>query len=70
MSDQFVKNPPMLKPLKGPPLVDVKLFASVSGIKLDQLAGFIRYSKDQKLGPMTIEQWKKALSDFQQKGVK
>lgn len=64
------KQPPMLAPLKGPPMIDAKLFGIISGHKWDQMAGFIAYARDSKLGPMAIENWRKELIEFNNKGVK
>lgn len=49
------------------PVVTLKIFSTVSGVKWDQLAGFKRYAESQKLGPLTINNWKKELDKFKQR---
>ena len=49
------------------PSVPLKVFCSLSGLKPDQIAGFQRYAITNKLGPMTITQWRETLVGFQNK---
>jgi hypothetical protein len=51
------------------PLVPLRVFASVVGVRWDQMAGFVAYAKKQKLGPLTIEDWRVALTQFNAKPV-
>ena len=50
--------------LTAKPLVSVQVFSQVCGVKPDQLAGFNYYVKRKKLGPFTIEDWKKQFQTF------
>lgn len=38
--------------------VGLRVFATVSGLKLDQLAGFVYYAQKNNLGPMSMSDWK------------
>ena len=46
------------------PVVTLKIFSTVCGIKWDQLAGFKNYALREKLGPLSITDWKKELAAF------
>jgi len=46
------------------PRVDLRVWAISSGIKPDQLAGFVRYAIKNNLGRMTIPEWREALEAF------
>lgn len=48
----------------GKPLVKFRVFEAASGIKPDQLAGFKSYVNVQKLGPMTMNDWRKSYDEF------
>jgi len=56
------------KPMEPPkPVVPLKVFLQVFGMKWDQMAGFKYYATKQKLEPLTIEEWRKAFADFMNK---
>lgn len=71
--DLTVEKKPDAKPKKKNevdmvyPSVPLKVFCSLSGLKPDQIAGFQRYAITNKLGPMTITQWRETLVGFQNK---
>lgn len=46
------------------PRVGIDVFMRVSGQKPDQMAGFGRWAKNQKLGTRTIPEWKAALTEY------
>lgn len=64
------KDKPKAKLYLGPPKLQLRIFCTLSGIKPDQMAGFARHAKHQKLGPLTIEEWKKSLVEFQNKPMR
>jgi hypothetical protein len=49
------------------PVVQLKVFCSISGKKPDQIAGFVVYAKMKELKPMTIPEWQEELTAFQNK---
>ena len=46
------------------------IFCQLSGKKPDQMAGFRRYALTNKIGPLTIPEWKKQLEAFQKKPMR
>lgn len=58
------KKPSKSVPVEKKPLVRLEVFLKVAGPKWDQLAGFKLYAKKNKLGPMTIPEWRLALQQF------
>ncbi len=46
------------------PIVDLRVFKAVSGIKPDQIVGFESFAKREKLKPRTIPEWHDALAVF------
>lgn len=46
------------------PTVNINVFAQVSGIKSDQLAGFYYYAKRNDIRSLTVPEWKKAYKKF------
>lgn len=57
-------------PVPQQPLIELRVFAAMSGIRWDQAAGFLAYAKQTKLGPMTMEQWQAELVKFHNRPVK
>ena len=58
---------PELKPAKSEsdlPLINLTVYCNLSGLKFDQIAGFRRYAINQKLGPMTVPQWREEYNGF------
>lgn len=51
-------------PLRVLPTVNINVFAAVSGIKPDQLAGFYYYAKRNKLRQMTVPEWHEAYKAY------
>lgn len=51
------------------PKVPLEVFATAGGARWDQLAGFVSHAKRNKLGPMSIKDWRAALVEFQNKPV-
>ncbi len=67
VSPQVIAAP--ASPAKVLPLVPLEVFATVGDSRWDQLAGFVRHVQMKKLGPLTIPQWREALTAFQNKPV-
>lgn len=60
-------------PVPAPPqnLVPLRVFARVSGVKWDQMAGFLAHAKSRKLGPsLPIVEWRLEYQNFLRKPVK
>jgi hypothetical protein len=51
-------------------LITLRVYATLSGRKLDQMAGFINYANRNKLGPMTVQSWNSIYTAFQGTPVK
>ena len=51
-------------PKEAKPLVALSVFSAIFGPKWDQLAGFKYYAKKNKLGPLTVLEWRQAFADF------
>ncbi len=47
-----------------PQAVSLLVFRAVSGVKWDQLAGFLRYAKTKGMGPRAIPEWHDAYKAF------
>jgi hypothetical protein len=47
--------------------VALRVFATIAGPKWDQMAGFVSYARRQKLGPLTMEDWRAEFKKFQGK---
>jgi len=60
----FPKKSSKPVPMPEKPLVRLEVFLKVAGPKWDQLAGFKLHAKKNKLGPMTIPEWRLALQQF------
>ena len=58
------------EPVSNLPLVPLEIFCRLSGKKLDQMAGFRRFALTQKMKPMTIPQWRKALVAFENRPMR
>ena len=55
-------EPTPILPVKPPaPKIHLRVFHKIAGPKWDQLAGFMQYAKANKLGPMTVVEWREAL---------
>lgn len=58
------------QPAKKLPFVKLRVFLASSGLKPDQSAGFEAHARINKLGPMSMPQWKEALDKFFSRPVK
>ena len=52
------------------PKIALRVFEKLAGPKWDQLAGFKLYAKKNRLGPMTVPEWREALQAFRDKPTK
>lgn len=52
------------------PKIRIQIFEKIAGPKWDQLAGFKQHAKTNKLGPMTVPEWRTALQAFRGKPTK
>lgn len=52
------------------PTINIKVFAQISGIKPDQLAGFVYYAKKQNIRNLTRPEWDTAYKEFMSLPVK
>lgn len=68
--DKPVEPTPESPPEPTLPKIQLRVFQKIAGPKPDQLAGFIHYAKANKLGPMTVPEWKAALQAFKTKPTK
>jgi len=48
----------------GRPKVSLKVFIASGGIRWDQMAGFKSYALRQKMGPLSIPEWREAYNQF------
>jgi hypothetical protein len=55
---------PVEPPLETKVAVPFAIFASLSGLKVDQIASFRHFAQKSKLGPMAVESWRLALQEF------
>jgi len=57
---------------KKPPAqcVDLRVFVKVAGPKPDQMAGFVYHAKKNKLGPMSVNEWRAEHKKFMAQPVK
>ena len=51
------------------PLLTLRVYAAMSGIRWDQAAGFLAYAKAMKLGPLTMEEWSGEVEKFNNRPV-
>jgi len=51
-------------------LINLRVYATLSGRKWDQMAGFVSYANRNKLGPMTVQNWNLVYEVFQGTPVK
>lgn len=49
------------------PAVRLQVFLQVAGPKWDQMAGFASYARKEKMGPMSISEWRLAFQKFMNK---
>lgn len=52
------------------PTIPLRVFRQIHGAKMDQLAGFTSYAKRQKLGPMTVPEWREAYTAFMNRPIR
>ena len=57
-------------PSDGKPRIELRVFHKIHGAKPDQLAGFVAHAKAQKLGPLTVDEWRAAYAIFMGSPVK
>lgn len=53
----------------GRPKVSLKVFIASGGIRWDQMAGFKSYALRQKMGPLSIPEWREAYNQFSKRPV-
>ena len=51
-------------------LISLRVYATLSGRKWDQMAGFVSYANRNKLEPMTVQSWNSVYEVFQGTPVK
>lgn len=56
-------------PYAGLPRVSLAVYLRLSGLKIDQLAGFRRYAESENLGPLPIPVWKERHKQFRDRPV-
>lgn len=61
---------PEQKVSDGLPKVSLRIFIASGGIKWDQMAGFKAHALANKMGPMSIADWRGAFSAFMNRPVK
>ena len=47
-----------------PALILLRVFAAAGGVKWDQMAAFKHYATNQKLGPLSMKDWRAAYDAF------
>jgi len=52
-----------------PTVITLDVFAQLSGLRWEQFAGFKRHAQILNLGPLCVEDWKKAVTEFNNKIV-
>lgn len=55
---------------KPKPVIPYRVFATISGVKPANLAGFAHHVKREEMRPATVEEWRKRLDAFMTKPVK
>lgn len=68
--DPVEETPEVAAPLKRRDGIPYRVFAKISGLKWDQMAGFGSYAKKHNLGPMTVPEWREQLQKFLGKPTK
>lgn len=53
----------------GRPKVELRVFIASGGIRWDQMAGFKSYAKRNRMGPLSIPEWRKAFKEFMKRPV-
>lgn len=53
----------------GRPKVPLRIFIASGGIRWDQMAGFKSYATRNKMGPLSIPEWRKAFNAFMNRAV-
>ena len=56
-------------PDDGKPKVELRVFIASGGIRWDQMAGFKSYAKRNKMGPLSIPEWREAFNAFMKRPV-
>jgi len=60
---------PVVEPAESKPKVKLRVFLATAGKKWDQMAGFKSFAIRNKLGPLSIPEWRKAFTDFMNRAV-
>lgn len=53
----------------GRPKVALRIFIASGGIRWDQMAGFKSYALRNKMGPLSIPEWREAFNEFMKREV-
>lgn len=53
----------------GRPKVALRVFLASGGIRWDQMAGFKSYAMRNKMGPLSIPEWRAAFNEFMKRPV-
>jgi hypothetical protein len=53
----------------GRPKVSLRVFIASGGMRWDQMAGFKSYAMRNKMGPLSIPEWREAFNAFQKRPV-
>jgi hypothetical protein len=59
----------VMNPSEEKPIVPLRVFLTVCGMKWDQIAGFKYYAEKNKLGPFTVEHWRIEFENFWNKPI-
>jgi len=51
------------------PLISLRVFSAMTGVRWDQAAGFLSYAKMKKMGPLTMEEWQAEFQKFNNRPV-
>ena len=63
-------SPPVLVEGDGKPKVKLSVFIASGGIRWDQMAGFKSHAQRQKMGPLSIPEWREAFNSFMKRPVR
>jgi hypothetical protein len=62
------KPEPVIEPT--PAIVALPVFLKISGMRKDQLGGFSLFARKQKLGPMSVSEWRLEMTKFRARPVR
>jgi len=57
------------QPVSPSALMTLRVFATIAGPKWDQMAGFVSWAQQRKMGAMSMAQWKHEYAKFQTRPV-